>query len=255
MAADDYLYFVLIDPNKQSSHSFSEYTDREGNLCSILGPWSQREGRAMPRRFKWSFNQRKYKVHKNDTNTIDFIKGYPMTLGSPNAPENPPHGYFVIAEVNDMQTAVTALEGDKLLHKAMSLAFALEDDPTHLKSIARLLGSNKDDEKMMLFDITQYARNEPAKFIKLVEAPDTEYRSLIKQAIDKQIISKRGIMFYFGDQLIGNSEEKAIRSLMDDKELYANIVQRIAVNESPTPTNKAEKIKGKLAGSFDDDIK
>ena len=88
------------------------------------------------------------------------------------------------------------------------------------RSLLRLFGKKGLDdisETMLKAELYKKMKANPKMFVQYVKDPAMKVRALLEEAIEKRVLSKKGVYFYNGEDLIGSSTDEVIGYLSDIK--------------------------------------
>lgn len=135
------------------------------------------------------------------------------------------------------------------IHTAESYIFQDERGADGRKQKARLLGKTffnapDADIKEFLLDI---ASKDPDRIINLYTAGDLGVRTLFLDARDRGVITSKDKIYYYGDTILGGSNEAVITFLKQpDRKQIADIIKRDTYPEMFVEDNpNKDKLKGK----------
>lgn len=105
------------------------------------------------------------------------------------------------------------------------------------RSMLRIFGKKGLDdmsETMIKSELYKKMKSNPKQFIEFIKDPNMKIRSLLEEAIEKRVITKKGPYFYNGEDMIGGSTDEVIAYLSDIK----NQTVKLAIE---TKVKKARK--------------
>jgi hypothetical protein len=246
---DNFVYFVL-ERNSNASYSFTGYSDpHTGEIKAYyIGKKDPKSGEDIPFRFKFDKAHRAIRagIHEQDINglkKIDFLRGFPECKDSPNGHyRNGKQVNVWYRELNDYKDAELAVEAKKMKIEAEKTALDLEG--IDLKEMALLCGEQRDDVGLMKHRVLEAAGAHPENFLSLYNMPERKAKVLLIQALQANVITKRGSIFVWENVTIGTNENAAIAKLMEDDTLTSAIKENLGLVSEP-PTKKETKKKDK----------
>lgn len=223
---DEYVYFVFISPYNES-YGFSGYTDKRGKACFYSNSYDK-NNRPIP--FKWRFDQnhRVLKVHKDQvdilgTNAVDYLRGCPDCVASPNSLGDGKVGWF--KEMNEDKDAQVAMEFKALRTEASTKAINAKGPD--FEDMCALLNIFTGSESTKRFKLTDAAEADPKTFLRIYEDPTRKMRSLIRRGLETGVLRKEGPMIFWENKEIGQDEDFAVSALKSDDKLKKAIEANI----------------------------
>lgn len=210
--ADDFVYFVLINPRK-AAYTTNGYVDSEGNDRYVVDKYNS-DGTEKRYRFKFSRGKRKIWFHKTKEEHINFLKNHPDCEGSPNST-----GYPVFKMIDEESDAKLAIDYSLKRKEAEDLALSLKG--SDLDEVAVLCGSSATSETKKKFHVLSFAENRPDEFVEMVSSPERMARATFKKALRMNVLKRKGFILMWGDQALGHGgdENNIIDKLLKDKKL------------------------------------
>lgn len=230
--------------------SFRTYTDREGVFgksgMAVQYVVSRNErGRDIGKNFTISQSHNAFMVRETDTDIngtkmYDFIANSPFCEGSPN-------GTYVTDENGDrhqinvkyrlMNTdadAEVALEATMNRAKAQVSAGEL-DDQTLVEVAAIGIGYHGEPTKIMRHKVTEWAAKRPNDYFEVLNSGDRLLRATIRKAVQDKVLQVKGELVYWNNQLLGSSEDGAIKFLMENPDTLAALTERVNLKVPEKP--------------------
>ena len=218
---------MFISPYNES-YGFSGYTDKKGKACSYANS-SDKNGQPIP--FKWRFDQnhRVLKVHKeqkdiNGVNAVEYLRGCPDCVGSPNSLGDGKTGWF--KEMNQDRDADIAMEIKVLRNEATSKA--INSKGADFSELCEMYHIFDGSESTKRYKLTDAAEADPKTFLRIYDDPTRKVRSLIRKALDAQVFRKEGPMIFWENKEIGIDEDTAVANLKGDEKLRKAVEANIA---------------------------
>lgn len=235
--------------------SFRTYTDRAGALGRGTGQGVQYvvskddRGRDRGKNFTISQAHNALLVREADrdiygTLMLDFIKNYPECEGSPNgdyitdADGNQIQLNVKFRLMNDDADAEVALQAT--LNRSKAQLSVLELDGQTLMEVAAIgLGMHGQPTDIMRFKVSEWAGKRPIDYFNILDSGDRLLRAIIRKAVNDGILTVRGELVYWGNQLLGSSEDNAIKFLMENKDTYDALMERVEFKAKVVEKRKA----------------
>lgn len=221
--------FALITPN--AVYGAGTYTDPDTGEYMYVTTTQNKQGNPVPYRFIFTQGGGRIlsipEVWKDveGKSMVEFLRNHPECEGSPK--NRGQRVYF--KEINDEKDAELDLSiQTKVLH-AKNAAVALKGDK--LKYIALLLGDTSASESKRYVTVLNYAENNPDEFLRLVESPDVEIRALIREAVTKGVITKKGTLHIWETVNLGGDEDAAVARLTKEKDLLDAIKRALLLKK------------------------
>lgn len=212
--------FLLLSPSL-AGFSFNSYYDNDG-VVHFIPDKTNENGIVEKYRFKFNTNNRVLRIPNAQKEKIAFLKNAPWCEGSPNAGVDQK---FYYKEVNTEKDAATVVENEGIRIGAQSKALSLKGQD--LADIALLCGTYSPSESIQRKRVLDYSGSNPSGFIAMIESPDFKTRALLRRAISKSVITKKGFLFMWGDEHLGNDEDAVVQRLMKDKAIYKAVDEKI----------------------------
>jgi hypothetical protein len=216
--------FVLHAPRDAMFQFRAIYNDAKGEVRKLLV--SKQGDKEIYVTFKWPAGKRtiSFPANKKDilgTSYVDFLINHPMCTGSPACDAD--QGAFF--EFDPKRDAGIALDEKKERLKAENMAMDLKGEA--LKNMAAYIGCFDEDSEVQMNAVSDYARTAPKDFLKAAESPDMSYVGLFNIAFNEGVILKKGFLYTFENETIGNTEAKAIESLGRKEGLAAAVKEKL----------------------------
>lgn len=218
--SDNYVYFVS-KRRFGAPYGFTTYTTQEGDV-KMISYKKDKEGNPIPHKFKFSRKERVMRIPKlqkdvNGNSTVEFLRNHPECEGSPNNAGQA----ILFKELNEGKDADLAIVAKKSRIDAENKALALEGQD--LEDICSLIGVFSSDPSIQKHRVLEFAGNEPDLFLTLYNSPDRKIKSLIRKAVSINVLTKRGTLITWDDEIIGSDEAEAVARLAKDKKLQEAI--------------------------------
>jgi hypothetical protein len=232
---NDFVYFVLVR-NGNASYSFTGYTDQTTGETKVIH-YGRKDhlGNDVPHRFKFDKAHRSLRVPKNKkdihgNSVVEFLRGFPECLNSPNGyykevEGEKKHINMWFKEMNEGKDAEIAIDAKRVKINAESTALNLEGD--ELAEMAILCGTMTEDEGIQKHRVLEYAGASPEKFMEMYNQPDRQATTLLKRAVHAGLVSQKGTMFIWEEITIGANESLAVSKLVEDTTLMDAIAQNL----------------------------
>lgn len=232
---NNYVYFVLVR-NGNASYSFTGYTDQETGDTKVMHMGRKdHHGNDVPHRFKFDRAHRSMRIPKNRKDIhgnlmVDFLRGFPECLNSPNGQYRVVDGEKVhinmwFKEMNEGKDAMIAVDAKRTKIDAETTALNLKGD--ELSEMAILCGTMTTDEGMQLHRVLEYAGASPETFLELYNRPSRKATVLLKKAVAAGLVTTRGTMFIWEEITLGANEDLAVSKLMEDTTMRDAIEQNL----------------------------
>jgi hypothetical protein len=219
MDPNKYTYFVLLPERiRSASYGFTSYTNVDGDACYIDDGRRDKHGNLAPRKFKFSLKERTMRIpnaqkDKKGQSIVEFLKGHPECVGSPNAGGAAP--WFKVLDTE--ADAQVAIDAKKLRLKAENMVVSWTHE--ELKEIGALFGVFSPSDAKLMHKLMELAGHDPNGFLDVVTDPVLEYKSLVKRAINAELFRRTGTMISWDEKVIGSDEDIAASALMKNDEL------------------------------------
>jgi hypothetical protein len=215
--------FVLHAPRDAMFQFRAVYNDQHGDVKKLLV--SKQGDKEVYVTFKWPAGKRtiSFPANKKDilgNSYVDFLREHPMCTGSTTC-----DGQGAFFEFDPKRDAGIALTEKKERLKAENMAMELKGEA--LKNMAAYIGCFDEDAEVQSNAVSDYARTAPGDFLRAAESPDMSYVGLFNIAFNEGVILKKGFLYTFENETIGNSEAKAIESLGKKDGLAAAVKEKL----------------------------
>lgn len=246
--------FVVTDRDMVATgrgYSWRAYTDVNGVFGNpgekVIFDDGTKDQQNRPIGKAFSINQSHYKLQAREgqkdvtgRQLVEVFRNAPFCLGSPNGIYTDADGYPVDPEKvkNRGQNILKIKTGELIQHNVkikelddeLDAKLALEtglkraeaqistgqiDDQT-LTEIAAMIGEFNKPEKTLRLKVYEFAGKRPLDYFKYLGAGDRPVRAMIRMALDQGIMTQKGPLYYYGDLLMGNSEDAVVAALTDD---------------------------------------
>jgi len=263
-----YSHFVLlpevaqrVDPDGYirpniGSISFGSYTDKAGvfGKTGVVVQYvvsKDDRGRDKGKYFTLSQSHNAFVVNETDCDIYnktmyDFIANSPWCEGSPN-------GKYIIDEHGDkkqidvkyrlMNTeadAEVALEATLNRSKAQLSAGEI-DSQTLLEVAAIGIAFHGEPDKTMRHKVVEWAGKRPNDYFEVLNSGDRLVRALIRKGIADNILTLKDPLIYWGNTLLGTDEDGAVKTLVDDKDRFEALQEKVNLKSKPTTTKQLKK--------------
>ncbi len=265
-----YHYFVLV-PEKQfrrdtdmlgnpvirenlGSLNFRTYTDRVGALGRGAGLAVQyvvgqdEKGRPKGKNFSLNQSHNAFKVNEEDrdvhgTTMMEFLSNYPNCQDSPNGIYSvDANGDRVQMNVefrlmNSDADAEVAL--DATINRTKAQASALDLDPQTLMEVAAIgIGLHGEASSVMRLRVSEWAGTRPNDYFEVLNSGDRQLRAVIRKAVADGIFREQGELIYWGNTMIGTSEDAAVKFLVESPDSLAALQEKMNLKVAIEPAKK-----------------
>jgi hypothetical protein len=263
-----YSHFVLLpevayrqDPDGKvrpniGSISFRDYTDRAGVFGSTgvsVQYVVSRDDRGRDKGKFFTLSQQHNAFVVNDTDKdiygklmFEFIANHPWCEGSPNGKYSVnENGDRVQSDVkyrlmNSEADAEVALMAT--LNRSKAQLSAGEIDPQTLLEVSAIgIGYHGDPDKTMRHKVVEWAGKRPNDYFEVLNSGDRLVRALIRKGIADNILTLKDPLIYWGNTLLGTDEDGAVKTLVDDKDRFSALSEKVNLKskvEGPPKTKK-----------------
>lgn len=217
---DNYVDFVLITPMQQG-YSFSSYSDSDGKICYLADPSGKKffvNFGEKERIYRVSKNLEKINQDGKKQKVHDYISKAPFVKGSPN--EN---GYF-IEKVDNEASAEQALDNKTRRIKAEQSVLDMSEE--EVASIAPIFGIFEKTPKQRQYGLLRIAENSPDAFFEVYDRQDKDILSVVRKALRKNVLVKRGTTIYWGEECLGTDENESISKLQKNPKIVEGIAKQ-----------------------------
>ena len=217
-----YFYFYQVTPTA-GEWSFLSYADKEGNTYKALASVNP-DGSKRPFEVKFSRRERIYRGSKTQKVWVevngekpkqillyDYIKNYPDCEGSKNY-----RGTTIFKEMDEVKDAKIGVDKKKRRLDAGNIVMNMK--PEERAAFAPLIGVFTDNPDIHLHRLLEFADNDPEKFFEMYESPDKEVRSLVRKAVQGQILKTRSGTIIWDKDWVAADEDEAVQMLLKDGE-------------------------------------
>lgn len=257
--------FVVTDRNMVAmgkGFSWRSYTDVNGALGNpgdrIIFDDGSKDQQGKPIGKAFSVNQSHYKLQAREGQKdvtgkllVEVFRNAPFCLGSPNGTYTDADGNPV--NPDEIKTAKTNLvkiktgeliqhnvkikEMDDELDAQMALATGIKrveaqmsvgqiDDET-LSEIAAMIGVFGKPDKTMRLKVFEFAGKRPLDYFKHLNAGDRSVRAVIRMAVDKGTLTKKGDVYYWKETMLGHNEDAVVSAMGADPAVLASLKEAI----------------------------
>lgn len=227
VSSNDYVYFVLSEEyDKNASVGFSGYTDLEGNFC-YHSDMKDKNGQDIRKKYRFNSSHKMIKIHKNKQKEIDFLKGNPQCMGSPNGTYQTDEQTGEKIQLNRIMYSVLDNEkdaevvGDRIESKmeAMNKALELNKDDDLLTAVGRLFGYVNKGPKETFVLLYKHAENNPDRFLSTLSDPMLKARIMFHEGLNKGVIKKNRLLYKVGDIELGIDQDSAVKTIYSDEDI------------------------------------
>jgi len=229
---DNMVWFVLL-PERQYAKdqngntingfgqmSFTTYTDKVGifgNPGRGVKYVQSRgdDGRDNGKNFTFSQSKNAFICRAEDKDVygksmVDFLKNHPNCQGSPNGNYRGSLQLDVVFKLLDTEgDAEVALEAKRNMARALDSVLKL--DPQTLAEVASIgIAYHGTPNSIMLHRVSEWAEKRPLDYFNILNSGDRFLRAIIRKAVKEGVIQVRGTLHYWGEELLGGSEDAAI---------------------------------------------
>lgn len=192
-------------------------------------------GKPVVKRFRFDESFRKVQTRPSDKSAqgisqYDFLRNHPGCLGSENGTYDAKGVQLgaIYKEYDPQKDAEVAFEAGEARINAQSAALTL--DPQTLEEIANILGHFGEPDKAMRVTVIEFAGKRPSEFNELLNAGDRSFRAIVRKALAEGEFTKKGEMIFWGETLIGNSEDAAVSRLAGDQTMIDALKDRLKLS-------------------------
>jgi len=120
--------------------------------------------------------------------------------------------YYFFDPAKDEKIRVAETRQRKDAYKALILVCEEEKKMDQVLQAygQRIAGKTRDQKELLLETLTD---QDPAEFIRVCEDKNLEFIALINECLDVSVLSKAGNTYMFGDEVLGEDQEQAVRFL------------------------------------------
>lgn len=268
--------FVVTDRNmvaRGAGFSWRAYTDTNGIFGNpgdrVIFDDGSKDKQNQPIGKAFSVNQSHYKLQAREDQKdvtgkllVEVFKNAPFCLGSPNGVYTDPDGGYVpaeevknyknnlikikngeiiqhnvkIKELDDELDAKLALEtGMKRVEAQMSVG---QIDAETLTEIAAMIGEFDKPEKTLRLKVFEFAGKRPLDYFKHLGAGDRSVRAVIRIALDKGILNRKGDVYYWKESMLGHNEDAVVSAMGADPAMLASLKEAIDFKSDQKKTKK-----------------
>ena len=235
-------HIVLIKAKKPEQFNyckFGNYKDERGKNRKLIDPNGEEiSGYEM-------FNAVKsLDINDEDDRRIyEFLKDHPLIKNG---------GKFVIQDMRAEQEKAA----EDSIESAKAITTASQLNINELKNLSVLMGLSPNlDDMMLKAKIIQFASDNATKFLATLNDVDKEHRVFLKQALDKQALTKVNGVWKHGSNNIGLTDDQAIVWLKENADIYAMLKHQMRTGEVAPVEQKEEKIEVSTSSSTPQGLK
>jgi len=174
---------------------------------------------------------------EDDKRIYEFLKDHPLIKGG---------GKFVIQDMRAEQEKAA----EDSIESAKAITTASQLNINELKNLSVLMGLSPNlDDMMLKAKIIQFASDNATKFLATLNDVDKEHRVFLKQALDKQALTKVNGVWKHGSNNIGLTDDQAIVWLKENADIYAMLKHQMRTGEVAQVEQKEEKIEVSTSSS------
>tara|TARA_R100001510_G_C7655258_1_gene214340 strand:- start:3976 stop:4704 length:729 start_codon:yes stop_codon:yes gene_type:complete len=168
---------------------------------------------------------------EDDKRIYEFLKDHPLIKGGSK---------FVIQDMRAEQEKAA----EDSIESAKAITTASQLNINELKNLSLLMGLSPNlDDMMLKAKIIQFASDNATKFLATLNDVDKEHRVFLKQALDKQALTKVNGVWKHGSNNIGLTDDQAIVWLKENADVYAMIKHQMRTGKATPIEQKEEKIE------------
>jgi len=168
---------------------------------------------------------------EDDKRIYEFLKDHPLIKGG---------GKFLIQDMRAEQEKAA----EDSIESAKAITTASQLNINELKNLSVLMGLSPNlDDMMLKAKIIQFASDNATKFLATLNDVDKEHRVFLKQALDKQALTKVNGVWKHGSNNIGLTDDQAIVWLKENADIYAMLKHQMRTGKVAPVEQKEEKIE------------
>jgi hypothetical protein len=180
---------------------------------------------------------------EDDKRIYEFLKDHPLIKGG---------GKFVVQDMRAEQEKAA----EDSIESAKAITTASQLNINELKNLSVLMGLSPNlDDMMLKAKIIQFASDNATKFLATLNDVDKEHRVFLKQALNKQALTKVNGVWKHGSNNIGLTDDQAIVWLKENADIYAMIKHQMRTGEVAPVEQKEEKIEVSISSSTPQGLK
>jgi hypothetical protein len=180
---------------------------------------------------------------EDDKRIYEFLKDHPLIKGG---------GKFVVQDMRAEQEKAA----EDSIESAKAITTASQLNINELKNLSVLMGLSPNlDDMMLKAKIIQFASDNATKFLATLNDVDKEHRVFLKQALDKQALTKVNGVWKHGSNNIGLTDDQAIVWLKENADIYAMLKHQMRTGEAAPVEQKEEKIEVSTSSSTPQGLK
>ena len=180
---------------------------------------------------------------EDDKRIYEFLKDHPLIKGGSK---------FVIQDMRAEQEKAA----EDSIESAKAITTASQLNINELKNLSVLMGLSPNlDDMMLKAKIIQFASDNATKFLATLNDVDKEHRVFLKQALDKQALTKVNGVWKHGSNNIGLTDDQAIVWLKENADIYAMLKHQMRTGEVAPVEQKEEKIEVSTSSSTPQGLK
>jgi hypothetical protein len=180
---------------------------------------------------------------EDDRRIYEFLKDHPLIKNG---------GKFVIQDMRAEQEKAA----EDSIESAKAITTASQLNINELKNLSILMGLSPNlDDMMLKAKIIQFASDNATKFLATLNDVDKEHRVFLKQALDKQALTKVNGVWKHGSNNIGLTDDQAIVWLKENADIYAMLKHQMRTGEVAPVEQKEEKIEVSTSSSTPQGLK
>ena len=180
---------------------------------------------------------------EDDRRIYEFLKDHPLIKNG---------GKFVIQDMRAEQEKAA----EDSIESAKAITTASQLNINELKNLSVLMGLSPNlDDMMLKAKIIQFASDNATKFLATLNDVDKEHRVFLKQALDKQALTKVNGVWKHGSNNIGLTDDQAIVWLKENADIYAMLKHQMRTGEVAPVEQKEEKIEVSTSSSTPQGLK
>ena len=215
---EEFVFFVHDRPNK-TAYSLGPYDLPNGETKGLYSS-KDRDGNLRAFNITFTKSKRKIRFHKNHkdimgTNIVEWLRNHPRCKNSPNCKNVP---YF--REINTGKDAQIAIDADRNIHQAKGIVYDLDEQG--ILNLSDSYGFSGDSD-VRLHKLLERASFDPDELIERSKSPALLAEACFRRSLVNEKIRKKGFMYYWQDEHLGNTEDEVIKKLTSDKKLLKAI--------------------------------
>jgi hypothetical protein len=247
--------FVCVDRDmirEAGSCSFNSYDDHAGVFgnpgARIIYNQGRKDRNGKPVGQYFTLDQSHYNLQARDNQMdydgiklYDFLANSPYCEGSPNGdyredPETKEIKQYGVKFklLNTAADAKIAVDAKKQRVAAEASALGVDDET--LTELAAHLGVFGEADELMRNKVSDWASKRPKEYFEVLNSGDRPIRAVVRKALEDGIFKKKGEVIYWDNTMIGASEDIAVATLLQEKDMLSALKEKMAlVTDVKTP--------------------